>query len=375
MRLIGVFMKSPLIRSRKLVTSMICYVRTQAKSEQEAEPSNVEAEEEFLKLELMPKKKDAAEEKRRKAFIELTSGRHEIQPPRWTRMTIDQDWPSVWPTAASFKSSVVPLPIRMGYQKKWWRDPPPPKHGNLELMKIPNFLHLTPNAIQRRHCNAVSLRMYCTSRQAATVPEKQYNDLMQMYKEEVETKAAAERELTEVNTQLLGSRGLLSVSGVMKVFEEKMATRFKSELFDEDGAKIAADFGTRAKGKTFEELPRKIKWRISYEMADWRYKRTGEQSLKQLVEYHVKKYPTKKISRFCSRCAVINETNIGEIAESLFELFDDTTSGAAANKKRYFNSQWSNGVLLISDIDAMTDEQRCLLLIICRILHVYHHIA
>lgn len=73
-------------------------------------------------------------------------------------MTTDQDWPSVWPTAHSFKASAVPLPIRMGFQQNL-KVPPPTKKGNLELMKIPNFLHLTPPAI-KRHCDAI--KKFCT---------------------------------------------------------------------------------------------------------------------------------------------------------------------------------------------------------------------
>uniref|UniRef100_A0A8C7E7Y5 Mitochondrial ribosomal protein S35 n=3 Tax=Nothoprocta TaxID=8806 RepID=A0A8C7E7Y5_NOTPE len=78
-------------------------------------------------------------------------------PPRTERMAVDQDWSSVYPTAASFKPASVPLPIRMGYPVK--RGVPPPKEGNLELIKIPNFLHLTPPAI-RKHCAA--LKDFCT---------------------------------------------------------------------------------------------------------------------------------------------------------------------------------------------------------------------
>ncbi|XP_009873889.1 PREDICTED: 28S ribosomal protein S35, mitochondrial, partial [Apaloderma vittatum] len=78
-------------------------------------------------------------------------------PPRTERMAVDQDWSSVYPTAAAFKPSAVPLPIRMGYPVK--RGVPPPKEGNLELVKIPNFLHLTPPAI-KKHCAA--LKDFCT---------------------------------------------------------------------------------------------------------------------------------------------------------------------------------------------------------------------
>ncbi|KAM6291233.1 small ribosomal subunit protein mS35 isoform 2-T2 [Porphyrio hochstetteri] len=78
-------------------------------------------------------------------------------PPRTERMAVDQDWTSVYPTAAVFKPASVPLPIRMGYPVK--RGVPPPKEGNLELIKIPNFLHLTPPAI-KKHCAA--LKDFCT---------------------------------------------------------------------------------------------------------------------------------------------------------------------------------------------------------------------
>ncbi|XP_040197617.1 28S ribosomal protein S35, mitochondrial [Rana temporaria] len=72
-----------------------------------------------------------------------------VYAPRTERMLPDQDWTSVYPTAASFKPSAVPLPVRMGNPLR--RGAPPDKYGNLELMKVPNFLHLTPLAI-KKHC-------------------------------------------------------------------------------------------------------------------------------------------------------------------------------------------------------------------------------
>lgn len=76
-------------------------------------------------------------------------------------MKPDQDWPSVWPTAKIFRPSVVPLPLYQGYDQK---RAPPYKYANAELMKIPNFLHLTPEAI-RRHCAAIKSKkknLYCS---------------------------------------------------------------------------------------------------------------------------------------------------------------------------------------------------------------------
>ncbi|KAH6941397.1 hypothetical protein HPB50_017898 [Hyalomma asiaticum] len=71
-------------------------------------------------------------------------------------MPIDQDWASVWPTAQSFRPSVVPLPLRQGYRE---RGAPPGKFANLELMKVPNFLHLTPVHLAK---HAKVLRPFCT---------------------------------------------------------------------------------------------------------------------------------------------------------------------------------------------------------------------
>ncbi|XP_021237739.1 28S ribosomal protein S35, mitochondrial [Numida meleagris] len=89
-------------------------------------------------------------------------------PPRTVRMAVDQDWSSVYPTAAAFKPASVPLPVRMGYPVKG--GVPPPKEGNLELIKIPNFLHLTPPAI-KKHCAA--LRDFCTEWPSALDSDEQ----------------------------------------------------------------------------------------------------------------------------------------------------------------------------------------------------------
>ncbi|XP_003743774.1 28S ribosomal protein S35, mitochondrial [Galendromus occidentalis] len=86
-----------------------------------------------------------------------TNRTRQIRQKRADRMPVDQHWPSVWPVAASFKPSVVPLPVRQGVARK--TSPPVAKEGNLELMKIPNFLHLTPPAIEA-HCEA--LKKFCT---------------------------------------------------------------------------------------------------------------------------------------------------------------------------------------------------------------------
>ncbi|XP_051237494.1 28S ribosomal protein S35, mitochondrial [Dicentrarchus labrax] len=77
--------------------------------------------------------------------------------PRTELMPVDQDWTAVYPVATPFIPDAIPLPVRMGCPVKGGA--PPEKKGNLELIKIPNFLHLTPAAI-KKHCEA--LKPFCT---------------------------------------------------------------------------------------------------------------------------------------------------------------------------------------------------------------------
>lgn len=67
-------------------------------------------------------------------------------------MAFDQDWHTVWPIARTFHPATVPLPVHQGFTEKL--QAAPGKFANAELMKIPNFLHLTPPAI-KRHCEAI----------------------------------------------------------------------------------------------------------------------------------------------------------------------------------------------------------------------------
>lgn len=67
------------------------------------------------------------------------------------------DWSSVFQAAQPFDPFLVPLPLRMG------RPPagelPPPAVNNAELLKITNFLHLTPPAIEKQ---CAALKSLCT---------------------------------------------------------------------------------------------------------------------------------------------------------------------------------------------------------------------
>ena len=76
-----------------------------------------------------------------------------LRPWPWASLLDFYD-ESIYPWPKAPEEMAVPLPIRMGFQKQYWTRPPPAKFANLELIKIPNFLHLTPATI-RKHCQAI----------------------------------------------------------------------------------------------------------------------------------------------------------------------------------------------------------------------------
>ncbi|XP_021193655.3 small ribosomal subunit protein mS35 [Helicoverpa armigera] len=109
---------------------------------------NDEDEEEFRVLDIL-KKKDRIQRR--------VIRRTDMQPDRADRMAPNQNWGNVWPGPKTFHPSSVPLPLRQGYVPKG--QAPPGKKANAELMKIPNFLHLTPPVIKSQ-CEAI--KQYCT---------------------------------------------------------------------------------------------------------------------------------------------------------------------------------------------------------------------
>lgn len=82
-----------------------------------------------------------------------------IQKGRFRKLSPNKEWRRVWPAARVFHPAVVPLPVHMGYIERPDLYSAPDKWNNLELMKIPNFLHLTPPAI-KVHCEA--MKRFCT---------------------------------------------------------------------------------------------------------------------------------------------------------------------------------------------------------------------
>lgn len=101
---------------------------------------------------LKPKEVQRAKKRRRK----------EVLPPRYHKMKVTDDWTNIWPSASTFKHSAIPFPVRQGFIKRLNENEgiPPGRYANAELMKIPNFLHLTPAHI-KKHCEA--LKKFCTA--------------------------------------------------------------------------------------------------------------------------------------------------------------------------------------------------------------------
>lgn len=74
------------------------------------------------------------------------------------------EWSNVYETASPYNKYVVPLELRMGRENQMQRTGqlgrvPLSVEGNIELLKISNFFHLTPPAI-KKHCEA--LVEFCT---------------------------------------------------------------------------------------------------------------------------------------------------------------------------------------------------------------------
>merc|ERR1712038_693782 len=105
-------------------------------------PSKIdEKSEEQFRVLIIPGYTHAEEKKEEKRI----SNKKPVAPPRYKSMPVDQDWTNVWPSANTFKWSAVPFPVRQGYvQGLENAGVPPGRYANAELMKIPNFLHLTP---------------------------------------------------------------------------------------------------------------------------------------------------------------------------------------------------------------------------------------
>lgn len=106
----------------------------------------------FREQEVLPPKREA-----RKQFRRFDANQP-VPPARSATMRPDQRWGDVWPATRTFHPAVVPLPVRQGVvQTK--EQVVPSKWANAELMKVTNFLHLTPPVVAE-HCSAIA--KFCT---------------------------------------------------------------------------------------------------------------------------------------------------------------------------------------------------------------------
>jgi len=106
----------------------------------------------FRVIDISPAKRE--ERKKFKKFGEDDP----VPPPRAASMKPTQRWGDVWPAARTFHPAVVPLPVRQGVTQTK-QQTQPGKYVNTELMKVVNFLHLTPPVVSQ-HCAAIS--KFCT---------------------------------------------------------------------------------------------------------------------------------------------------------------------------------------------------------------------
>jgi len=134
---------SQLLISRNVLQFVSCTSSTTASIAR-----NKPNDDEFRTLELVKERFKRTPRKQRE-IREVPQRRHGLH--------IDQDWGSIWPVARTFHPATVPLPVAQGYPAT--SQPIPDKYGNAELMKIPNFLHLTPPVIERQ-CAAI--KKFCT---------------------------------------------------------------------------------------------------------------------------------------------------------------------------------------------------------------------
>ena len=107
---------------------------------------------EFRVLQLIPEEKKTSFKRKHSQTFVVNSATTKAKT-----MPTNQNWQAIWPAARTFHPDVVPLPLRQGYKNS--KGVYPDKYANAELMKIPNFLHLTPPVI-KKHCEA--LKKFCT---------------------------------------------------------------------------------------------------------------------------------------------------------------------------------------------------------------------
>ncbi|BHF81879.1 28S ribosomal protein S35, mitochondrial [Sparganum proliferum] len=153
-----------------------------------------------------------------------------------------EKWTTVWPAENFFSPSLFPVPIRQGHSKNLVENEglSPAKYANTELMKIPNFLHLSPEHI-RKHCEA--LKKFTTK-----WPEglKTENDVVKHYPLEVvyRTFLNSAPSIRDRRARFVTLRVPLSNLKLDKRSHLKLLRLAKSYGFERDMAQYYADSDT-----------------------------------------------------------------------------------------------------------------------------------
>lgn len=103
---------------------------------------------------IRPKTFEEALKERREKLKDSTPSHKKKQPFGHIPDVENMDWTAIWDTASTYNPFLIPLPVRCGRAHEKKAGVSPAAAGNVELMKIPNFFHLTPIAIEK-HCKAL----------------------------------------------------------------------------------------------------------------------------------------------------------------------------------------------------------------------------
>ncbi|XP_060891831.1 small ribosomal subunit protein mS35 [Labrus mixtus] len=238
--------------------------------------------------------------------------RREPGEPRTEKMPLDQDWTAVYPAATPFRPSTVPLPVRMGYPVKG--GVPPEKKGNLELIKIPNFLHLTPAAI-KKHCEA--LKPFCTEWPSALDSDAKCDELFPIKVESTDF-VSASQSVRNPSARIVHLKVKLSSLNLDKHARRKMLTLVGERYNkDTDTLTIRADScPLRQQNQDYAMYLLTVLYHESWKTEAWE----DEKTVADMEEYSWEDSPSQKnMLNVLVRMKVAGEGE-GEVREQLLGI-------------------------------------------------------
>lgn len=206
-------------------------------------------------------------------------------------MKTDVNWTSVWPTKAPFRWGSVPLPIRQGYQKKEYKLSAG-KYGNTELVKIPNFLHLTPPHI-KTHCQAI--KKFCTEfpSELKTPEIRKANFPLEVITSDYVTCGTSVRDPRSREVTVNVDLSVLkfdehSVTKIKKLAGDKMDEKAMTLQLKSDRCPVRKqnfDFNVYTLTALYYESQEKEDWEDEMEESDWvKYQWDKTQSKKKILK-------------------------------------------------------------------------------------------